>query len=139
MDNEVEFRPVEPSEIGFVLDSWIKSYRQSDWAGVVPNHLFFSVMRETIGGLIARGAKLVGASVAGRLLGYVCYEHKGEDTAVLHYVYVKDPFRRKGLGKRLVSMAVGDRENCLYTARTRHSKFVARGAYAPEVARRKVL
>lgn len=137
-----EYRPIEPDEISLVLDSWAKGWRTSEYAGTVPNHLFFPTHREMIAGLIGRGAKLVAAvNSKGRVAGYVCYEHKGDDTVCLHWCYVKDPFRREGLGTELVKYAVGDRPVVLYSHRTRYAKYVLpRGArHVPEVARRKTL
>lgn len=127
------------------MDTWFRSYRTSPWAGVIPNHLYFPTMREMLAGLVARGAKLTAAAVgteAGeRVLGWVCHEDKGADT-VLHFVYVKDPFRRQGLGKALVDYVIGSGEGrLLYTHRTRLSKYVLPkdAAFVPEVARRKAL
>jgi predicted GNAT superfamily acetyltransferase len=143
----VVFRAVEPAEIPLVLDSWAKSWRQSDYAGTVPNHLFFATNKEMIGGLIARGAKLVAAAIRNRVAGWVCYEHKGDDTAVVHMVYVKDPYRRNelgrevGLGTELVDIAIAGRPKVFYTHKTRHSRYVLpkHAVWCPEIARRKAL
>lgn len=141
MEDEVEFRPIEPDEIGLVLDSWFKSYRTSDWAGTIPNHLYVPTMREMVGGLVARGAKILAAVVAGRVLGWVCYETSSRNEAVLHFCYVKDPFRRRGLGKTLLAKAIGESPVLLYTHRTRFSKVLLpkSARYVPEIARRKEL
>jgi GNAT superfamily N-acetyltransferase len=137
----VTFRPLDPSEIAVVLDSWFKSWRTSPWAGVVPNHLAASTTRELVGGLIARGAKITVADFNGRVLGWICYEHKGEDT-VGHFLYVKDVYRRMGLGTALVDYAIGARKGkFLYTHKTRLSRWVLpEGAvHAPEIGRRLAL
>lgn len=141
MLESVTYRALEPDELPFVLDSWSRSWRVSEWAGTVPNHLAASVLRELVGGLIARGAKITVADFGGRILGWVCYEHKGDDT-VLEFCYVKDPYRRRGLGRELVSHAIGDRRGeVFYTHKTRASKYVLpeRAQWAPEIARRRDL
>lgn len=143
----VVFRAIEPAEIPLVLDSWAKSWRQSDYAGTIPNHLFFSVHKEMIGGLIARGAKLVAAAIGNRVAGWVCFEHKGPDEVVVHFVYVKDPYRRNelrrevGLGTELVGLAVAGRPKVFYTHKTRHARYVLpkHAVWVPEIARRKAL
>lgn len=140
--DEVQFRPLDPDEMGFVMDSWFRSYRSSEWAGVIPNHLYYPTMREMLASLIARGAKILAAVSRGptedRVIGYVCYETKPTE-AVVHYCYVKDPFRRLGLGGELWRLASGDSRSVLYTHKTRMSRYLAphTARFVPEVARRK--
>lgn len=128
-----------------MLDSWARSFRGSDYAGTVPNHLWFATVRETVASLISRSAKLEAVVVGGRVWAWLCYEHKrsGEATdCVLHFGYTKDPFRRQGLMRQLVNRAL---EGCdggvFYTHRTRHSKYMVpkSACFAPEIARRKSL
>lgn len=143
----VVFRAIEPDEVPLVLDSWAKSWRQSDYAGCIPNHLFFSTHKEMIGGLIARGAKLVAAVVAGRVAGWICFEHKGDSEVTLHFCYVKDPWRRNemkrevGLGTELVDIAIAGRPKVYYTHKTRHARYVLpkHAVWTPEIARRRDL
>lgn len=134
------FRPLDPDELPFVLDSWSLSWRTSEWSGTTPNHLQPMVTRELVGGLIARGAHIEVAAIGERIAGYVCYEHKGSDS-VVHWVYVKDPYRRAGLGKALVQFATREATGVFYTHRTRYSKYImpAVARFAPEIARRKDL
>lgn len=142
----VTYRAIEPDEIGLVLDSWFKSFRTSDWAGVIPNHLYVATMREMVGGLVARGAKLTAAVVGTRVLGWSCTERKesadaATHTAIVHFVYVKDPFRRRGIARELIGQATETAAEVLYTHRTRMSRHVlpAHAQFAPEVARRRAL
>jgi ribosomal protein S18 acetylase RimI-like enzyme len=134
---ECTFRPLQPEEVGLLLDSWSKSFRDSPYAGVIRNDQYFGQMKLLIGGLIARGAKVLCAAVGDRVVGWVCYEHK-QDSAALHYVYVKGTFRRQGLGRELVHRAdLGDR--FFYTHRTHYAKHVVpkTAVHVPEVARRR--
>lgn len=139
----VTLKPLDPEGVPLVLDSWAKSWRSSDYSGCIPNHLFFPTHKELIGGLIARGAKIVTAVCGERILAWICFETKGEGrdaTTILHYCYTKDPFRQQGLGKELVAHAIGDRRGpVFYTHRTRFSsRIVPKYAkWAPEIARRR--
>ena len=133
----VSFRPLEPGDVPFVMDSWLKSYRTSPWAGVVPNNRYFEVYGEAITGLLARGAK-VHIACAGhdrtKILGWLCSEdvHGGQ---VIHYVYVKDPYRRKGLGHSLMELYAPNAR--FYTFRTRPGQYLTEGlSFAPEIGRR---
>jgi hypothetical protein len=138
----VTFRDLAPDEFQLVLDSWSKSYRSSDWAGTVPNHMWHAVVRETIAGLIGRGAKILAAACGDSVWGWVCYERKGDDV-VLHYVYVKDPFREGGLGFALTGALFPDAKRVFYTHRTRLGQRIIKkipgASYVPEIARRKAL
>ena len=139
-DLGLSFRPVNPDELSFVLDSWLKSYRGSPWAGVLRNNRYFEETRGTIEDLLARGAKLWACVVPipetekERIVGFICYEAKSGQVCI-HYVYVKDPYRRLGIAKALVSQATAEARQVFYTFRTRSSKFVLPGAiYAREIA-----
>lgn len=133
-------RPATPDEMDFVLDSWLKSYKFSPWAGVQENHKYFVNQREAIEALLARGAVLTVAEwpETERVAGYICHEHK-DSVDVVHYVYVKDHWRKMGVGKSLVNH-VSRGGQLIYTFRTRASKYILPGAvFAPEIARRKCL
>ncbi len=99
----VRVRPVEPGDMPFVLDGWIRSWRTSPWAGCVPNNRIWEVTRACIADLVTRGAEILVAEVGGRLVGFVC--HEAPD--LLHYVFVKRTgFRGLGIGRRLVQESV---------------------------------
>lgn len=134
------YRALEPDELPFVLDSWSRSWRTSEYAGTVPNHLQPTVVRELLGGLLARGAKITVAVIGSRIAGYVCHERKGKQ-AVIHWAYVKDPFRRQGIGSSLVLFVSDLDDEIFYTHRTRYSKYIlpANAKFLPEIARRKDL
>lgn len=136
-----DFRPLKPEELPFLLDSWTRSYQRSPWAGVVPNHRYPEMMREMIAGLLGRGMVVLVAAEpeSGRIMGYVAYEVKGAEqtTAVLHFIYVKDPYRKLGLARALRAKVPGVR---FVTHRTRASRALEGNAtFAPEIARRKDL
>lgn len=138
------FRAARPSDVPFILDSWIKSFRESPWAGVVPNNQFYAVTREAIEGLLARGAKLtIACSRADedQILGWTCLEPVRDGTAC-HFTYVKDPYRKRGLATELLTHGThspqeGDRR--FYTFRTRCSSYFSRTGWVhePAIARRK--
>lgn len=138
LEKVVVFRPLEPGDVNFILDSWLKSYRDSDWAGVVPNHLYYQTMHESVEGLLARGAKIEVACArhdSTKILGWICSEIvKGG--WCMHAVYVKDPYRRLGLAKELITRNETQGRR-FYTFRTKCSGYFAGLEYAPEIARRK--
>lgn len=141
LEGVVHYRDLEPGDVSFVLDSWIKSFRDSPWAGVVPNHRFFDITHEVIEELLQRGAKVEVAAAKHdptRILGWVCYEPVKGGTAI-HYLYVKDPFRLQGLGRSLLERANESTPNGskFYTFRTRAAAYFPEWRHVPEIARRK--
>jgi len=137
----VFIRAAEPDDMKLIMESWKRSWRTSPWAGVIRNDEYYASIRSTIEGLIARGAQLLVAShesKPGRVMGWVCYEVLSDELCCIHYVYVKDPFLRQGIGDQLVAAAEGKKPG-LYSFRFRQVvESVGPGwSHAPEVARRK--
>ena len=138
------FRDPVPADVPFILDSWIRSFRESPWAGCVPNNQFYDVTRSAIEGLLERGAKLVVACSrvdSDQILGWACTEKvRGGDAA--HFVYVKDPYRRRGLATELLNHGTANpqaQDRKFYTFRTRCASYFSRHGWVhePAIARRK--
>lgn len=109
-------------EFPLVFDSWANSFRKSPWAGCISNRLYDEVMRTTLAEIIDRGARIRVAVLTledgtRRVLGYSVSE---PSKGVLHWVYVKQPFRGVGVGRKILEEAcpTGDWK---YTFRTRAS------------------
>lgn len=144
---EIEYRGARSDDFKFIFDSWLRSWRESPWAGVIPNNLYFPLTRSTIEQLVARGAEFVIACLAAdpeRILGWICYEQTGPK-AVVHYIYVKDPYLPLGIGDALVGQIPGQKPG-FFTFRYRQvtdacqplrSKDREGWVHAPEIARRK--
>jgi len=141
-DDGLEYGLMSEDETMFVLDTISKSFRSSPYAGVVPNHMWHPLMKATLAGLLERGAKVLVARSAGRVVGYVMYETKAGEPFV-SFVYVKDHARRLGVGKALLTRAgVVKGKRWFYTFRTKASVYLTRGhiaVHAPEAARRLAL
>ena len=122
-----------------MFDSWLKDWRTSKWAGVIPNHMYFETQRVLIEDLLARGAKVKVAYPTGRedvILGWACSELK-EGKCVLHYLYTKDPFLGLGVSTLLLASLPGEKPGFL-THRIQGKEF-REWRHAPEMARRKSL
>ncbi len=102
------------------MDSWLRSFRDSWFAGTIPNDLYYDLYRKIITERVRgrTGAKTyvcVAPDDDSVILGFACVEPPG----IVHYVYVKDVFRKKGVARALVTHA-GIREPAQYTFRTKH-------------------
>ena len=124
-------------DVPFIMASWLSSWRTSRYAGCIRNCDYFSITRSLIEDLIARGATLIVADAGDTLLGWACGEVK-DDQTVLHYVYVKDPFLRRGIEDRLLESLPGVKPGWFTFYQDRLEK--APGwKHTPEMARRKTL
>ena len=139
-------RPARKEDINFIFDSWLKSWRKSRYAGVIPNHLYYATYRATIESLVARGAELNVACHAqneDHILGWSCTEVTSDGFSVLHYCYTKDPFIGLQIDHALLDEMPGQKPG-FYTFNypqvkdALESRFPGtRWQWAPEVARRK--
>lgn len=124
-----------PDEI-FIADGWWKSWRASPWAGTIARNLSFDVTLNTIRQLAIRGSKFIilDSPEFETYAGFACTE--GDD--VLHYIFLKEFLRERGLSKELFA-ATGLQPGYRYTHRTRLTKRLPYGKHRPDIARRKDL
>lgn len=151
--NDLVLRPARRDDISFIFDSWLRSWRKSPWAGIVPNNVYYPLTRSVIEQLVARGAEFKVAALESNpdhILGWICYELLPARTpdgpeAVIHYLYVKDPYLPLGIDDQLVAAVPGVKPG-FYTFRYRQVVEAldrAKGPegqhwkHAPEIARRK--
>lgn len=139
-------RPAKPEDMSFVFDSWLKSWRTSKYSGVVPNNLYFDTYRSTIENVIGRGSSIVVATAQNNedhILGWACFETTPDGRAVVHYLYVKDPYLKFGIPDKLLEYLEGDKPGFYtfnYPQVTDALKYRWPGVkwgWAPEIARRK--
>lgn len=132
-----------PSDERYIKQTWVSSYRNSPWAGTIPNNLFESVCAETYSQLILRGMSLrVCSNPANpeQLLGWLAYETSPNGDVVVHHAFTKPLFRQLGIMSQLLASAgVEEGASFFYTHKTQSSKYLKGGKYRPEIARRKEL
>lgn len=122
------------------MDSWLKTWRESPWAGCIPNHMFRDVTRTMIEELVLSGSTYTVACLAARpdrILGWLLHGTSPDGKAVAHCVYVKDPYVTRGVPELLASAPAGTKPG-FYTHRTRQmARCFPDYKHAPEIARRK--
>jgi hypothetical protein len=123
----------------FVYKAWISSFERSEWAGVMPAHVFYDLHKITINQLIARGMKIamaVNPDDDQQIIGFLAYE-----PGLVHYCFCKDPFRQQGVASLLLAYANFDRSRpILASFRTDDARYLSKGRtlrHRPELARRK--
>ena len=97
------FRPLAAEDRAFVLSSWLRSYRYgSSFGRSFRNAEFFPGHHDVAERVLARSSTVVAhlPDSPGVILGFLVHE-----PAVLHYVYVKEQFRRLGIAWTLLAAA----------------------------------
>lgn len=94
----IEIREATDADFPFILDSWRKSYREVH-ATRFPKIPFGPIFDERTKRLRGRANWLVACAPDDRdyIFGWICGE-----PPMLHYVYVKKPYRGYGVAKRLI-------------------------------------
>lgn len=143
----ISIRPATSEDLPYIVTTWVRSFRESPYAGLVPNHLYYSVYEATVTDILARGATLLVACSTDDpdyIVGFACWEHvpgRFHSRHIVHYVFVREKFRRLGIARRLMAK-LEDRRAPLYTFRVpgaidnkirhlgwRHSPYIARIKY----------
>lgn len=112
-------RAMVPAETNFVASTWARSYLSSPAAKAIQSDEYFEGHSALITSILDRGIALVAEhSTYGTLLGHVVGE-RGTWGPVIHYVYTKGDFRRRGVAHALEAALLErirrDREVVRYT------------------------
>jgi GNAT superfamily N-acetyltransferase len=119
------------TDVPLVCSSWLKSH----WQAVrhsIANTVFMSGHHRRIEDALKRGVVLVAhpEDDEGQILGW-CAGEKAGDVGVVHYVYVKRPFRRMGIGRELARCMIHGR---LFVRHTHDPRTNREKNYRTEVA-----
>ena len=130
------------SDLDYIRQSWMTAYRNSPWAGAVPNNLYTEVYTQAIDQLLFRGAKLLtirNPANPEQLLAWTCYEILPKHDVVIHFSFTKPTYRRLGACKSLLRTICDDlnTDQYFYTFRTPNARFFPKGTFRPEIARRR--
>ncbi len=103
----VKVRGAVAEDLPFILNSWLKSYRNSSVSLSIPNQVYYpghtNRVKEILSNPSTVSLILVNSTDADQIMGYVIFDL---NAPVLHYLYVKQPFRKYGMGQFLVSLAI---------------------------------
>lgn len=104
----IRARPLQGSDENFIYSSWLKSFRPSASNAQIRKDIYFRNQSGVIRDILSRSHGMVAADRedSSHLFGYVIAEFLREST-VVHYVYVKHPFRRLGIGRFLIQAVLG--------------------------------
>lgn len=102
----VEYRGIKDTDMNFIYNSWLKSYRQSDFAKKVPNDVYYTYQKAKIDRVMDVSSILIihAKDQPDHILGYIVASE--EPYTCIHYVYVKYPYRKLGIAKQLCNSLV---------------------------------
>lgn len=103
-----KIRVAAVEDVPFIFSSWLKSYRDAPAVRSVPNSIYYAEHHGIIESII-NSPNLVSLVACdpqdeSQIFGYLIGENMGEGF-VLHWVYVKYPFRRFGVARLLLNAA----------------------------------
>lgn len=95
-------RPIAPTDFNFVLNAWLKSYRDS--RRQIRNDVYFAGQQNLISEIAKRRVCVIGcdAEYPEWIAGFAAGRMLSNGTLLLDYVYVKSPYRERGIALQLV-------------------------------------
>lgn len=114
---EIAIRAAIKGDEPLIYSSWLKSYRaNSAFSKRIRTDIFFSNHHQVIEAILSRPTtRMLVATVADdpdTILGWFVFDLAGP---VLHYVYVKEPFRHWGIATSLVTASGLDLSSAVFT------------------------
>ena len=131
----IAIRPMRESDLGFVTDAWLRSYREGNFG--VPHDEFFETQRRVIKALFRQSkvALAVDPSDADQIFGFIVWQPRSEGKCLLHWAFTKHAFRRFGVFRHLLQIADPEGKGALLTHKSIHFPELHKAglpiAYAP--------
>ena len=125
----ISFRPLlsrgDADAHRFVVDAWCRSYQPSDTAGIIGGERWFAVMIPELERIIDRHESRTLLAVSpdadpgiADVHGFMVHE-VGSSVPIVHFVYVKEAYRRCGIARALFAAAgIDPTRTFVYTATT---------------------
>jgi len=105
---DIRLRQATKEDIPFLANSWLKSYRDAYAVKGCPNTLYYQFQHKVIDWALSESAVLVLCDPEDEwlILGWLAYQRLSGGVIAIHYLYVKHPFRKQGLAKRMVEQVI---------------------------------
>lgn len=102
-----EIRLGQQDDKSFILDSWLKAHKKSHTHRDVSNEIYYHHQEPIIESLLAQSFVLVACSPTDhdQILGYCVAQPSAGGVCVLHWINVKQVYRKLGIGSVLLSEA----------------------------------
>ena len=112
LSNHVALRPKQADDESFIYSSWLRSYRSSPIVTHMNNDVYYDNHKLVIKKLLEISDVMIACNPEDpdQIYGFICYE-----PGIIHYLYVKYPFRKMGLAKYLLSSIPSDATKIIIT------------------------
>jgi hypothetical protein len=105
-DINIQIRAVNPDDWPFIINSWLKSFKESsDFAKNIPTDTFFEMHHKIIESILGRTSTCAFVATPTDdpelILGYAVFEKPQNYGAIAHYTYVKRSFNGFGISEKL--------------------------------------
>lgn len=113
----IQIRTAESDEYNFVISNWLKNYQQySNFAKRIPRDVFFKNHEQIIKKVLSRTGSAVAIDpTEDLLLGFMCWEYTEDDIPVIHYIFIKEAFRKFGIANKIIQKYELDLNNAMFT------------------------
>lgn len=100
----IKLRPPSIQDKEFILNSWLKSNRNSDLTNYINNNLYYNYYDKLVKNCLMRSQATIACNPEdeNHVYGYLVYELLG-DIFIINYVYVKKTFRELGVAKQMLT------------------------------------
>lgn len=130
----VKTRALTESDLSFLYNSWLKSYRDSSFAEPISNNEYFGFHKAVIERIIERANVVIlcNPEDESQIYGYSVSEQVAE-LVIVHYIYVKQTYRNLGLAKQLLLGATSG-DKFTYTHRSKRLPAIERKSQSMQQA-----
>lgn len=96
-------RTAQKADAPFIIHSWLTSFREGDFNAGIPNTIYYHTHHKIVTSILSRATVLVLCmpDAPEVLFGYICVE-ACDNGIIIHYIYVKNDFRKSRLASRLL-------------------------------------
>lgn len=98
-----KIRLANDDDIHLVINSWLHSYRASPFGAGMSSEVYYREHRDVLQDILEHCQVMVACDneIGDQIYGWIAYEESKEET-IVHFVYVKRPFRKFGIASTLV-------------------------------------
>lgn len=104
---QINIRSIEMADYNFIFNSWLKCYKNNSYfAKRIRNNVFFKYHHQVVERILDRASTRVLMAVSildpNVVYGYLVTEKFDDNKDILHFTYIKEAFRKFGIGKELI-------------------------------------
>lgn len=113
----ISLREYEETDIPFIFKSWLVNFRASNYLEDIIDHdIYFEFHKRLVEKILSDSICLLAANPEdeSQVFGYIAYR-KIKGLNILHYIYVKAPYRRLGIAEFLLDFVFEKKRQTIVT------------------------